>query len=143
MFIGEFQHSMDQKGRVAIPVKFRSALKGGGVLTKGLDGCLFVFGKLTWKSISEKVANMPMSKASARSYARLLLAGASEIEFDNQGRILVPITLKKYADLNQKVVVVGLSNRLEIWSKSKWDEMLKKVEPNAGKIVEELADLEI
>lgn len=86
---------------------------------------------------------MPMSKASARSYARLLLAGASEIEFDNQGRILVPVNLKKYADLNQKVVVVGLNNRLEIWSKPKWDEMLKKVEPNAGKIVEELADLEI
>ena len=143
MFIGEYQHSIDQKGRIAVPVKFRSTLKSGAVLTKGLDGCLFLFPKATWRKISGSISSLPMSKASARSYARLILAGATEMEFDAQGRILIPANLKNYAQLGQRAVIAGLNNRLEIWSKSKWEGTLERIEPNAGKIAEELADMKI
>jgi len=140
MFTGQYEHAVDQKGRVAVPVRFREKLEKGSVVTKGLDGCLFVFPKSKWESLAKSVGQLPVNKASVRLYSRMLLANAVEIEFDNQGRILIPIFLRKFALINSKVIFAGIFDRVEIWSKHSWDEMTKSSDKDAGKIVEELSD---
>ena len=142
MFIGQYEHSVDQKGRLAIPSKFRKGLSDGAVATRGLDGCLFLFSRSKWQKIAESVGQLPETKSSARVYARLILAGASELEFDNQGRAIIPGYLRKYAGIGSSAVVIGLYDRLEIWSKTKWNKYVEKNEAKAAEIVEELSNFE-
>ncbi len=116
MFIGEYQHNLDSKGRMAVPVKFRSGLVGGAIVTRGLDHCLFVFSKPEWDILAKKLVALPLAQANSRAFTRLMLAGAMDTEIDSQGRILLPDYLRKYADLKKEVVVAGLYSRIEIWN---------------------------
>ncbi|HJC15324.1 MAG TPA: division/cell wall cluster transcriptional repressor MraZ [Candidatus Fusicatenibacter intestinigallinarum] len=122
MFMGEYSHSIDAKGRLIIPSKFREQLGEEFVLTKGLDGCLFVFPNDEWKSFEEKLRALPLTNKSARTFSRFFVAGATSCELDKQGRILVPATLREFAGLEKDVVLTGNINRIEIWSKEKWSE---------------------
>ena len=122
MFMGEYSHSIDAKGRLIIPSKFREQLGEEFVLTKGLDGCLFVFPNDEWKSFEEKLRALPLTNKSARTFSRFFVAGATSCELDKQGRILVPATLRGFAGLEKDVVLTGNINRIEIWSKEKWSE---------------------
>src|SRR3990167_8663479 len=114
MFIGEFSHKIDAKGRSAIPVKFRAALKEGAVVTRGLDSCLFIYTKKEWQILATKLAALPLSRADARAFARLMLAGAMDVDIDKQGRILIPDYLREYAGLKKEAVFTGFYNRIEI-----------------------------
>ena len=141
MFIGEYQHSIDPKKRLAVPSKFRSELKNRVVVTRGLDKCLFVYPMKTWEEIAGKLGSMPVGEASTRSFVRLMLAGATDCEIDQQGRILVPDYLKEYAGLDKNVMIAGLFNRLEIWDEKKWNEYKKNAEKNSDEIAEQLGKL--
>ena len=141
MFIGEYQHSLDQKGRLAVPVKFRAALKKGAVVTKGLDNCLFLYPKSEWQKLAKKLVNLPINRANTRAFSRLMLAGAMEVEFDKQGRIMLPDYLRKYAGLSKKSIIAGLYNRLEIWNEELWEKYKNSTEKNSGDIAEALGEL--
>lgn len=143
MFIGEYKHSIDNKNRLALPSKFRADLKGGLVITRGLDNCLFIFTKKDWGKVIEKLSNLPFGKADARGFSRIMLAGAMDVKLDSLGRILLPDYLKKYASLNKKVVVTGLYNRLEVWDENKWNNYKKNIEKNAEKLAEAMGELGI
>lgn len=143
MFIGEYQHSIDDKGRVAVPVKFRNLLKKGAVVTRGIDNCLFLYPKEQWSKIAEKLANMPVSQARARAFSRLMLAGAMEVDFDNQGRITMPEYLRTFAGLKKKAIIAGLYDRLEIWDEDNWNKYKNGAEKESTAIAESLAELGI
>ena len=143
MFIGEYQHNIDSKGRLAIPVKFRKDLSKGAVVTKGLDDCLFLYTKDEWAKLAEKLAKLPISKANTRAFARLMLAGAMDLEVDKQGRMLIPDYLRKYAGATKKVVIAGLYNRLEIWDEAKWNKYKAGTESKSGDIAEALGELDV
>ena len=124
MFYGEYEHSLDGKGRVIIPAKFREIFKERYVekfyVTRGLDQCLFVFTEEVWKTQEKKFRDMPFTSADARKFNRLYFSGACEAVCDKQGRILIPEYLKSYANISENVMIVGVSDRIEIWSKEKW-----------------------
>ena len=141
MFIGEYSHSLDDKGRVAVPVKFRAALKGGAVVTRGLDNCLFLYTKKAWQELAGKLAKLPISKANTRAFARLMLAGAMDVDFDNQGRIMLPEYLRKFAGLKKKLVIAGLYDRLEIWDEVAWSKYKRGTEKKSAAIAEALGEL--
>lgn len=141
MFIGEYHHSIDEKGRLAIPVKFRKDLARGGVVTRGLDYCLFVYTEKDWQEMAQKLAKLPIAKANSRAFARLMLAGAMEITIDKQGRIMVPEYLRTFGTLKKSVVVAGLYNRIELWDKKMWEKYRKGTENKSGDIAEALAEL--
>jgi MraZ protein len=141
MFIGEYLHLIDNKKRLAIPSKFRKELGDKSILTRGLDNCLFLYPIGEWQKFSEKLGQLSMGQANTRNFARLMLSGASEVEFDNLGRILIPDYLKNYADLKKKIVVAGVLNRLEIWDQEKWDNYKKEIEKNTDAIAEKLGEL--
>lgn len=141
MFIGEYQHALDDKGRLAIPAKFRRRLTKGAVVTRGLDNCLFVYTPEEWKKLAAKLAQLPFSQANSRAFARLMLAGAMDVEFDGQGRVVLPEYLRQYAGLDRDVVVAGLFSRLEIWDKAKWESYKKETEKNSNEIAEKLGEL--
>jgi MraZ protein len=141
MFIGEYQHTIDSKGRVAIPAKFRRQLTKGAVVTKGLDDCLFLYSKEEWQKLADKLAALPISKANTRAFARLMLAGAMDVDIDSQGRIVLPEYLRKYASMQRKVVIAGLYNRLEIWDEVKWEKYKAGTESKSGDIAEALGEL--
>ena len=122
MFMGEYNHTVDTKGRLIIPSRFRDELGDEFVVTKGLDGCLFVFPNNEWQAFEEKLKALPLTNKSARQFARFFVAGATPCELDKQGRILLPGTLREFAGLEKDVVLTGMLNRIEIWSKSKWNE---------------------
>ena len=143
MFIGEYNHNLDDKGRLAIPAKFRAILKKGAVVTKGLDNCLFLYSKEQFAEIAKKIASLPLSQSKARAFTRHMLAGAMDLEFDNQGRITLPEYLRKFSGLNKKVIVVGLYNHLEIWNESAWNKYKLNSEKNSSSIAEALGDLGI
>lgn len=139
MFIGEYTHNLDEKGRLQVPVKFRTKLSSGSVLTRGLDSSLFLYPKDEWRELAEKIANLPISNPQARSFSRLLLAGAMETELDKQGRIIIPAFLRQYAGLKKVAILAGLWRKVEIWSEDNW----KKYQVNAEKqAVENLTDLQ-
>ena len=142
MFIGEYKHSLDQKGRLAVPAKFRKDLKGS-IITRGLDSCLFVFNKNEWEALAKKLINLPLSQANSRAFVRLMLAGAMEAPLDRQGRILVPDYLRQYARLEKTAIVAGLYNRIEIWDEKKWAKYKSKTEANSDDIAEKLSELGI
>ncbi|MBU1039346.1 division/cell wall cluster transcriptional repressor MraZ [Patescibacteria group bacterium] len=141
MFIGEYQHALDDKGRLAVPVKFRLELKSGAVVTRGLDNCLFVYTKSAWNVLAKKLANLPISQANTRAFARLMLAGAMDVEVDSQGRVLLPDYLRSYAGLKKEIVVAGLYDRLELWDKSRWAIYKKTTEKSSTAIAEALGEL--
>jgi MraZ protein len=143
VFLGEYRHKLDDKGRLALPKDFRISLENGAVVTRGLDGCLFVYPKSDWRELAEKIARLPITNANARAFARLMLAGAMEIRFDKQGRVIIPTYLRHYAALKNKVIVAGVYNRLEIWSRGKWARYKKNAEENSSSIAENLAELGI
>ncbi len=141
MFIGEYAHSVDSKGRLAIPVKFRGDLARGAVVTRGLDQCLFLYTKEEWAKLADKLSKLPISQANTRAFARLMLAGAMDVEIDNQGRIILPEYLRKYGSLKKKVVIAGLFSRLEIWDASAWNKYKNETERKSGDISEKLGEL--
>ena len=120
MFMGEYNHTIDAKGRLIIPSKFREALGSEFVLTKGLDGCLFVFPMKEWEAFEEKLRSLPLIDKNARKFSRFFLAGASTCELDKQGRILVPGTLREFAQMDKEEVLTGMLDRIEVWSKEQW-----------------------
>jgi MraZ protein len=141
MFIGEYLHSIDLKKRMAVPSKFRMDLKNKVVVTRGLDKCLFVYPMKVWEDIAGKLGTLPVGESATRSFIRLMLAGAVDVEVDKQGRILIPDFLKSYAGLGRNVIVAGIYNRLEIWDEKKWQEYKKKAEKNTDEIAEQLGKL--
>src|SRR5581483_11876309 len=126
MLIGQHQHTIDVKKRLALPAKFRNELGTVVVVTKGVENCLVVYPQKEWEIMSQKLANLPLSQGEARSFARHLLASATEVELDRLGRILIPDYLKEYSALQKEVIVCGLSNRLEVWDKEKWQAYSKQ-----------------
>ena len=141
MFIGEYNHNLDQKGRMAVPAKFRCQLSGGAIVTRGLDHCLFLFSPEEWDKLAEKLVALPMTQADSRAFIRLMLAGATDCEIDGQGRILIPEYLREYAGLSKEVVVAGLYNRAEIWNKDTWTKYRKDAESRSEEISERMSNL--
>lgn len=141
MFIGEYQHSIDPKKRLAVPSKFRPELKNKIVITRGLDKCLFIYPVKVWEELAGKLGTLPVGESQTRSFIRLMLAGAIDCEIDKQGRILVPDFLKDYAGLNKNVIIAGVYNRLEIWDENKWKLYKKNAEKNSDEIAEQLGKL--
>jgi MraZ protein len=138
MFIGEYTHNIDEKGRLAIPVKFRNRLMNGAVVTKGLDNCLSLYTEESWSKQVEKLEALPLTQAKSRAYARFILAGAFQVEVDKQGRINVPANLRQFAGLKGGVIVAGLGDHVEIWSQKAWDEYRKNIEKESANIAEDL-----
>jgi len=141
MFIGEYIYSIDEKKRLAVPPKFRKLLGSRAVITKGLDQCLFLYPAKEWGILAKKLSQLPLSQSDARGFARIMLSGAMEVNFDNLGRILVPDYLKDYGCFKKKLVIAGLYNRIEIWSEEKWREYKEKTEKEVGDIAERLKEL--
>jgi len=146
MFYGEFEHSLDKKSRVIIPARFREALKDNFVekfyITRGLDGCLFLFTEEEWKKQEQKFRGLSFTKAEARKFNRLFFSGAGELVCDRQGRVLLPQYLKEYAQIDKDIVFIGVSNRIEIWSKSRWKEFYDTTRETFEDTAEKLIDLE-
>ena len=141
MFIGEYQHSIDPKKRLAVPIKFRGELKNKVVVTRGLDKCLFIYPMKVWEKLAEKLGALPVGESGTRSFVRTMLAGGTDVEVDKQGRVLIPDYLKAYAGLKKEVVIAGLYNRLEIWDERKWREYKQGAEKNTDEIAEQLGKL--
>ncbi len=143
MFTGFFQHSMDVKNRLFIPAKFRSGKKGSEefILTYGLERCLFMYNPAGWRNIEEKLKKLPLTKADARAFMRIFLSSATKTSVDNQGRILVPQNLCMYANIKKEVVIIGVMDRIEIWSKEKWFIYSKEFHTKFTKISEKLVEL--
>ena len=121
MFMGEYNHTIDAKGRLIIPSKFREVLGDEFVVTKGLDGCLFVYDNNEWSAFEEKLKTLPITNKDARKFVRFFLAGAASVEVDKQGRILIPSVLREFGELQKDAVLIGVGSRVEIWSKERWD----------------------
>ena len=122
MLIGEYEHSLDVKGRIIMPAKFRDDIGDKFIVTKGLDGCLFAFSKEEWTKFEEKLSTLPISNKDARTFTRFFFAGAIDCELDKQGRFLISSNLREFAGFSKDVVIVGMNSRLEIWSKEKWED---------------------
>lgn len=141
MFIGEYQHNLDEKGRLALPVKFREAFVHGAVVTRGLDHCLFVYSAEEWSKLADKLATLSIAQANTRAFARLMLAGAMDCSLDKQGRAVLPEYLRSYAGIKKAVVVAGLYNRLEIWDEAAWQKYKITTEKESNSIAEALGEL--
>ncbi|MFA5080506.1 MAG: division/cell wall cluster transcriptional repressor MraZ [Candidatus Paceibacterota bacterium] len=141
MIIGQYSYNLDPKKRLTIPTKFRSVLSDGAVLTRGIDGCLFLYPLKQWEELAEKMSKLPLSAVNARNFSRVMLAGAMDVKIDSLGRILIPDYLKEYALLDKKVVVAGLYDRIEIWNEEKWKEYGETTDAQVGNITEGLKDL--
>jgi len=141
LFIGEYSHSIDHKGRLAIPAKFKKELLRGAVVTRGLDNCLFVYTKNEWGKLAEKLSTLPISQKNSRAFARLMLAGAMDVSLDSQGRIILPEYLREFAGIGKQVVIAGLYSRLEIWDMRKWQSYKKSTERESGSIAEKMGEL--
>lgn len=143
MFMGEYKHNMDKKGRVIIPASFRDDLGEDFVMTRGLDNCLFVYPKKEWKKLEDKLTSLPITKKSSRTFIRFFFSGATECSFDKQGRISIPKNLREYADLDKETVIIGLANRIELWANEKWDGYLAEAEDSYEEIAEQMEELGI
>lgn len=139
MFMGEYNHTIDTKGRLIVPSKFREILGDTFVVTKGLDGCLFVYDNEEWTAFEEKLKSLPITNKEARQFVRFFLAGAAEVEVDKQGRILIPNLLREFAELSKDVVLIGVASRIEIWSKERYDGM--ETYEDMDEIAEHMAEL--
>jgi len=143
MFMGEFQHNIDPKGRIIVPSKFREDLGESFVVTRGLDKCLFAYPMEEWKLLEEKLKKLPLTKKDARAFTRFFFSGAVECEVDKQGRINIPQTLRKYAGLEKECVVIGVSNRIEFWANDSWEDYVTESEESFGELAENLMDFDI
>ena len=138
MFIGEYHHSIDEKGRLIIPAKFRGELGDNFIVTRGIENCLFVYSLDSWNQIVDKLQSLPFTKRDARQFVRFFLSGASEAEFDKQGRINITSPLVSYAKLEKECIIIGTGDRLEIWSKQQWDDFFDSAKDNMSDIAENL-----
>jgi len=138
MLIGEYSYLIDDKKRLALPPKMRPELGKKAVLTRGLDNCLVLYPLKEWQNLSQKMASLPSGRVDARGFARVVLSGAVEVRLDKLGRILIPDHLKKYAFLKKNVVVIGVSNRVEIWDEVRWKEYKAKMEKTVGEMAEQI-----
>ncbi|WP_414044426.1 division/cell wall cluster transcriptional repressor MraZ [Macrococcus animalis] len=143
MFMGEYQHQLDTKGRMIVPAKFRDELTEHFVITRGLDKCLFGYPLDEWKRIEEKLKTLPITKRDARKFMRLFFSGAVEVEIDKQGRINIPKNLMEYAGLSKECTVIGVSSRIEIWDRSSWNDFYDDTEEHYEEIAEELIDFDL
>ncbi|RPA60834.1 transcriptional regulator MraZ [Aerococcus agrisoli] len=140
MLMGEFQHNIDAKGRIIIPAKLRDDLGNQFVITRGLDGCVFGYPLDNWEKIQEKLKQLPLAKKEARAFTRFFYSAAAEVEVDKQGRINIPTTLVSYADLEKECLILGVSDRIEIWSKEKWENASSEIEEKFEEIAEDMMD---
>lgn len=143
MFIGEYQHTTDEKGRLIIPSKFREPLGGEFVMTKGLDNCLFVYPKAEWEIIEGKLKSLPLTNKDARAFVRFFFSGASECALDKQGRVLIPGNLREHSKIDKDTVIIGVSTRLEIWSKTEWESYNDDDSLSYDAIAEKMSELGI
>ena len=143
MFLGNYEHTIDDKGRLTIPSKFREELEGGVVVTRGLDGCLWAFSRSEWEILAEKISGLPTTNQAARNFARLMFSNASDSIPDRQGRVLIPQSLRDYAGIDNETILIGVMNRVEIWNPAKWSEVAAKVEEDQEAIAAQLEDLGI
>lgn len=143
MFMGEYHHTIDLKGRMIVPSKFRDGLGETFVLTRGLDQCLFGYPMSEWKNIEEKLKALPLTKKDARAFTRFFFSGATECELDKQGRVNIATPLLQYAKLEKECVVIGVSNRIELWSKSIWENYVAEQEDSFEEIAENMIDFDI
>ena len=141
MFIGEFQHNLDSKGRITMPSKFRNELGDIFFITKGMDNCLFVFSQNEWDKIDEKINGLKLSHRESRGLARLFYAGAIDTSLDKNGRVLLPQTLRDYANLDKEAIVIGVSSRIEIWDKVAWEKYNNDEDLNYDILTEKMTDL--
>ncbi|MGX7109323.1 division/cell wall cluster transcriptional repressor MraZ [Facklamia miroungae] len=140
MLIGEYQHNIDTKGRLIMPAKFRPDLGTSFIVTRGLDGCLFGYPRSSWDSIEEKLKQLPLAKKDARKFARFFYSAATEVEIDKQGRINLPKNLLEFAKIDKECRVIGVSDRIEIWSSELWEDFAIDAEENFETIAEEMID---
>ena len=141
MLIGEFEHSLDVKGRLIMPAKIREDIGDSFIITKGLDGCLFGFSKNEWNNFEEKLKTLPLTNKNARDFVRFFLSGATECDVDKQGRFLISSNLREYANLEKEAVITGVGTRIEIWNKDKWKAYNSEENLSADQIAENMANL--
>lgn len=140
MLMGEFHHTIDEKGRIIIPSKFREELGNNFIITRGLEECLFIYSMENWNKITSKLNSLPFTKRDARSFTRFFLSGATAAEFDKQGRINITSPLVSYAELKKECVIIGVGDRLEIWSSAKWNNFYEENKENLSNIAENIFD---
>ncbi len=143
MFIGEYIYSMDNKGRINIPAKFRERLGETFFITKGLDNCLFVFPEAEWRSFEDKLKQLPLTNRNARTFVRMFFSGATECSLDKQGRVTIAQNLREFADFEKELAIIGVSSRIEIWSKNNWDKYNDSANISYDDIAEQMAELGI
>jgi len=141
MLIGEYTHTIDEKNRVSLPVKFRKEVGKKVVITHGLDNCIFLYAMTEWMQVADKLGGLGIGQSDTRGFNRFMLAGAVEVEVDSIGRILIPDFLKKFADLGEKIIFTGVHNRVEIWNSERWNEYKKRIEKQADKLAEKLGEI--
>lgn len=141
--MGEYQHTIDEKGRLTIPAKFRDELGETFIVTRGLDQSLFVYPLEEWKQLEAKLKTLPFTKADARAFTRFFFSGATECELDKQGRVNIPGSLRQHAKLAKDCLVIGVSSRVEIWSKPLWEEYFAKSEESFNEIAEKIVDFDL
>lgn len=143
MYIGEYTHSIDNKGRVIMPSVFREELGFSFYVTKGMEGCIFVYDKESWKLLEEKTKQLRLTSKKARQFERIFYAPARELEFDKQGRIVIPQNLRQYAGINKEATIIGVSSRIEIWDKERYEEYINSQEMDYDNIIEDFEELDI
>lgn len=143
MFIGEYQHTLDPKNRVIMPAKFREKLGDSFVMTKGMDNCLFIYANEEWRNVEEKLKSLPMTNKDARAFVRFFFAGASECDLDKQGRMVMPTHLKEYAKIDKDLVIIGVSTRIEIWSREEWNKFNSDANISYEDVAEKMSQLGI
>jgi MraZ protein len=141
MLIGEYIHSLDPKKRLSLPAKFRKEMGKKVVVTKGLENCLFVFPESEWRKISQKLSELPFGQADSRGFGRFMFSGATEVDVDSAGRILIPDFLRDFARLSNKVIVAGMHSRIEIWNERSWNEYKRRIEKQADSLAEKLGEI--
>ena len=141
MLIGEYTHSQDEKKRISLPIKFRKEIGKTIVVTHGLDSCLFIYSMKEWQKISEKLGNLSIGQSDTRGFNRFILSGATEVEVDSIGRILIPEYLRDYAKLSGKVVFAGVHNRVEAWDEASWIEYKKGIRAEADRLAQKLGEI--
>lgn len=141
MLIGEYTHSFDEKNRISLPAKFRSEVGKKVVVTRGLDACLFLYSEKSWEKLSGKLAELPMGSSESRGFSRFLFGGASDVEVDSAGRILLPDFLKSFAKIGKSAVFVGVQERVEIWNETAWNTYKAKIEQQGDSLAEKLGDI--
>ncbi len=143
MLLGEYNHNIDDKGRVSVPAKFREDLGISFIVTKGLDNCLFAYSKEEWTKFEEKLKSLPLTNPNARNFIRFFFSGATECEIDKQGRINIPQSLREYAELGREVAIIGVSTRVEIWNREKWNNYTSPENMDVDEIAKQMSDLGI